>query len=362
MGLTTSVHTHATLCVQTTAPEVYFDNLGIDKGIIIAIVDAIRVTGMDSIADSVLKGLGINKFHFEQFMKIYQSNMREVSQMLLDEMKEAGIDRAVNLMLDMAPACEEEYVQLPWKQQVDFAGDLFEETDGKLIPFYGFDPRRKDAFKWVQYAVEKKNFKGLKFYPKLGYNPDFKSGDNTPEVNRELYLTYDYCHKNKIPIVTHTSGGGIRGNLSEKTADEYAMPQNWFNVFMSFPHIKVCFAHFGGNACFIETMKRIEKDGEAVIGKLRTSTDYIIFLMREFEGAYGDISFHEGYNTPAWQNAMRTLMELTFPPSQVLGGDDYPLIKIKYGLKDFYGTIRKELGEWIWKTIMIDNPRDFLGF
>ena len=50
-----SVHGHV-LCQKNTGPELFFGDLpGIDKGMIMAFVDACRVTGMPSIADAVAR-------------------------------------------------------------------------------------------------------------------------------------------------------------------------------------------------------------------------------------------------------------------------------------------------------------------
>jgi len=101
-----------------------------------------------------------------------------------------------------------------WKQQRDNTVACVMKHPWELFPFYHYEPRRwmknwKKPFSSLVYdktqSLSEKSpriFLGFKMYPSLGYNPLDEHCPNLKEY-------YTECAKQKIPIMTHCSPGGM---------------------------------------------------------------------------------------------------------------------------------------------------------
>jgi len=71
---------------------------------------------------------------------------------------------------------------------------------GQIIPFATLHPARDGAFGELRRAVETLGFRGLKLYPKLGFEP------TDPLL---MDRVYPYCLDHDLPVMAHCSRGGV---------------------------------------------------------------------------------------------------------------------------------------------------------
>lgn len=156
----------------------------------------------------------------------------------------------------------------PYESQLKELAKLRETYKDTFIPFCAADPRRPNVVKEFKRWHQEYKIKGLKIYPNLGYYPD----------NPVLMEIYEYCEKNKLPVMAHCSPGGIRKiGISAKEAREFANPANYKKVLEEFPKLHFCLAHFGG----AEEWERHLTGGTPREGKDATWLTIIIDMLRE---------------------------------------------------------------------------------
>ena len=155
-------------------------------------------------------------------------------------------------------------------------------TNGRVLPFVGYDPRRDiktngGALQDVKDAVEKHGHIGVKLYPPMGFaaygnkkstldcgwpKNDSDYGDKMDVRLGELYA---WALSRGVPILAHsnTSSGITRD--CEKNGGE----RDWGAAINAFNNLNVCAGHFGGlpksnNGLsprmngFIDLMKKVE--------------------------------------------------------------------------------------------------------
>lgn len=113
--------------------------------------------------------------------------------LLIRDMDEAGIDRAIVFVLDFGLfAGVDDAVSLTRRYE------LFHEAvlrhAGRLTLFGGIDPRRPDAVRFVERAARDWGIKGVKIWPPAGVFP------NEPAC----YRVYEKCVDLGLPVVVHT--------------------------------------------------------------------------------------------------------------------------------------------------------------
>jgi predicted TIM-barrel fold metal-dependent hydrolase len=119
--------------------------------------------------------------------------------------------------------------------QVDRISSLTKNSNGRLIPFYAYDPKKGIAA--LKTAINTKGYLGVKFYPASGYKP---FGDEYQNANIELY---EYCQEKRIPVFTHCNHSGM---MAFKGAGLNSDPRYWEQVLQQFPNLILCFGHAGG--------------------------------------------------------------------------------------------------------------------
>jgi len=116
--------------------------------------------------------------------------------------------------------------------------DLVESSNGRVVGFVPFDPRRGNGMEIIKYGLTHGNC-GVKVYPPLGYLP---FGNNQTEHIR-LEGLYKHCSDEKIPVLTHCTPVGFQ---SYKGAGVLCDPVNWTPVLKQFPDLILNFGHAGG--------------------------------------------------------------------------------------------------------------------
>ena len=93
----------------------------------------------------------------------------------LTEKDEPIVEKYLHLMMDVDHFFNSNEMELKYTSTYDFPSrqiDNFEKINIKyanLIGFVAFNPARENSLEIVKNAIEKRGFKGIKFYPPLGY-------------------------------------------------------------------------------------------------------------------------------------------------------------------------------------------------
>ncbi|RCX19264.1 amidohydrolase family protein [Anaerobacterium chartisolvens] len=197
-----------------------------------------------------------------------------------------------------------------------------------LFPFLAFDPRRPGIMSLVNnYTGKGKPFSGIKLYTRLGYHPD----------NKDMKPLYDYCQKNGVPIIVHTSNGGFPPWDDWKYGD-YVNPAQWKNVLKDYPDLIIDFAHFGVG-------------GEGW-------QDTIISLMKTYKNVYADISCYT--DTKSLLEAKSYWDNEEIVKERLMFGTDYVMTELNVELNKYFQNFLNIFGNKDMDTLMLTNPNKFL--
>lgn len=239
--------------------------------------------------------------------QVMQRSMNGSSALLLAEMEEAGIDKAIVFGVDWGLALGEPKIQIHDFNK--FVADAAKEYPDKFIPFFTIDPRRPNASQELEMALTTWEMKGLKLHPSTGYLPD----------SEECYELYKIADQYQVPIITHT--GYIIG-LKGRTA----RPEYFDGPTTDFPNIRLSFAHlnFGG-------------------------IDELIGMMFMKPNVYCDISAHGQIlimNSPSdLYRQLRFVMNHEGCSNRVMFGSDWPTTSNIMPLSKWVETIKNLQGE-----------------
>ena len=106
---------------------------------------------------------------------------------------------------------------------------MAERHPGRLIPFFGIDPRRPDAATMFDKALKEWGVRGLKLHPTVGFFPH----------DRVCYPLYDKCVEHGVPVILHT------GPMQSPLYGRYARPTEFDDVAADFPELTLIMAHSG---------------------------------------------------------------------------------------------------------------------
>lgn len=256
------------------------------------------------------------------------------------------------------------FIILPMDMALMAAGRVREEIDqqheelarlkrlpkyqDRIIPFAHIDPRREDSLERLTKAVEKEGFQGVKIYPPLGYRP------NHPRLMEEIY---PYMVEKKIPLMAHCSPGSVNNkDMSKEKAHAMADPDNYQQVMLAFPELKICLAHFGGIS---EWQRHINEPRQPDNPTWLTK---IVAMMEsgKYPNLYADISytiFNFQENVPL----LKLLLQKKGVLPQVLFGSDFFMVESeKYSEKRLSIDLRYALGEELFWQIANTNPLRYL--
>jgi predicted TIM-barrel fold metal-dependent hydrolase len=215
---------------------------------------------------------------------------------------------------------------IPYSQQMD---DIFNQVKRShpdtCLPFVHIDPRAcdtaTDLLNFVDDYIER-GCVGIKMYPSLGYYP----------YDPKLEQVYAYAASRHIPVLTHTSRGGIfyidenlpphfynassfnpqeprllaydpaspsnplkepkysypAAKNNDEFCDFFLDPENYVDALEKYPGLKICFAHFGSD---IEIDKKLGRTGAPA--RNDTWYDKVISLLTnpKYTDTYADISY-----------------------------------------------------------------------
>jgi hypothetical protein len=203
-----------------------------------------------------------------------------------------------------------------YTEQMEDLGELSKMYDEEIIVY--------------DYATDVFPVRGVKVYPSLcGLLPE--------QMVR--------AHNKDFPIITHCEYGSVRkSSLSRKDAAAYNDPAHWLPVLKLYPELKLCFAHFGGEA---EWKKHNEKKNSWV--------KTILSFVYHYENIYVDLSYAIIFPS-VLEGVKKLLADNPWIKNRILFGTDYPMCVIeKDGL---WRTLLAydELGIW---PEMADNYERF---
>lgn len=230
-----------------------------------------------------------------------------------------------------------------FRQQLSDTAAAVLAHPGRILPFVAVNPNRTLHFERMQHAIETLGFVGVKLYPSLGYKVD------SPEMRR----VYAYCDSSEIPVLLHCNRGGF---YRDAASIENCDPECWPSILDTFPGLRVCFGHFGGD----ENLITEEIDPASWTGR-------ICALMRQFPGrVFADISYHDkpmdgGVHE---ENYFANLANILSDPQlggQVLFGSDFFLVRQRLREENLWRFFESRFSKKHFKSICDSNPRRFLG-
>ena len=144
---------------------------------------------------------------------------------LLKEIDEAGIDRAVLLVIDFGVAYGDVELTI---EEIHLAHKKLIEQSGRLLAFSNVDPRRgREGLDLFEKAVREWGFSGMKLYPPCGYSPD----------DRSLFPYYEICRELHLPVLTHI------GPTTATLPFRYTQPHCVDDAAFHFPEVNFILGH-----------------------------------------------------------------------------------------------------------------------
>jgi predicted TIM-barrel fold metal-dependent hydrolase len=235
----------------------------------------------------------------------------------------------------------------------------------KIYPFICTDPRRPDLYDLFKRYIEEEDFTGIKLYPPMGYYP----------FDERLYPLYDYAQTHQIPVMTHCSSSGsvfsrntplpkerfhpktqtpLKYKNKRQFSDHYTHPDNYTCLLDDFPLLKICFAHFGGDA----QCKKYYKSNDP--SDIENNWLVKVFrLIKKYRNVYADISYAAAdFDLLALFNA------LLHDPSnkhKMLFGSDFYMSNLERNERWFSMNVRMHLGEESYLQIAHTNALKYLN-
>jgi predicted TIM-barrel fold metal-dependent hydrolase len=243
----------------------------------------------DSLITGFAKELGVSKDSVvkDVFSQLWASNASVYAEIMDD----AGIDKVVINHPDYGMSKTGEAKWTIEEVNEWYVKQVAEHPDNFLF-VAGIDPRRSNAFKLLDKAVNEWNASGIKIYPPCGFFPDDPNFDPFYKRCEELALTL-HSH---AALLTHP----IADN-------KYANPIYLDSIAAKFPDLKILIVHFGG-AMTTWSLKVLEL-------MLCRSNLYTEFSTQQ----YAAISMSE-----QWLKLLRTTFDTPSVGDKIMFGSDWP--------------------------------------
>ncbi|RYJ44255.1 amidohydrolase family protein [Flavobacterium beibuense] len=223
------------------------------------------------------------------------------------------------------------------EEQINNMAMLNQKYSNKIYGFVAFDPSRANCLNLVKDAIENKGFRGIKFYPPLGYRPF-----NDPKYRNHIDALFTYCQDNDIPIFAHCNMGGFEA-YPKKDSGHNSNPMFWYNALKQYPDLRLCLAHAGGGeGWFAEPLPNDEilpeHINDIVLGQdeqqdsWNSSYAKIVYkLCLEFKNVYCDTAYLDELSDPRSYSYMRLRLQKLFraQPSfskKIIYGSDWHML------------------------------------
>ena len=254
------------------------------------------------------------------FFKLDVSKLPASTDQLLEEMAEAGVERAVILGQDTHATRNPAFKNYTLRNEevsriADKSGDM-------LVPFAGIDPNAgNSALAELKRATKNLGMRGLKVH----------SSANSVYINdrRKMYPIYDFCQEAGIPVLIHTGTTGL-GDCEIR----YSKTELVDEVCQSFPDLKVIMAHFGW-----------------------PWPDVAIAIALRNPNAFIDVSGWKPKYIP--QSVLSYLNGIL--QDRFLFGTDYPMLRQKEWLDDFGTNLAPKLKPGVGNKLLSGNAKRLLS-
>ena len=254
------------------------------------------------------------------FFNLDVSKLPVSTDQLLDEMADAGVERAVILGQDTHATPNPAFKSYTLRN--DEVAKIAEKSGDKLIPFAGVDPNAgKKALAELKRAIEQLGMRGLKVH----------SSANSVYINdrKSMYPIYDFCQEADIPVLFHTGTTGL-GDCEIK----YSKTELVDEVCQGFPDLKVILAHFGW-----------------------PWPDVAIAIALRNPNVFVDVSGWKPKYIP--QNVLPYLNGIL--QDRFLFGTDYPMLRHREWLDDFNTSLAPSLKPGIGDKLLSGNAKRLLS-
>ena len=239
---------------------------------------------------------------------------------LLDEMEEAGVERAVILGQDAHATRNAAFRNYTLKN--DDLAAVANRSREKLVAFAGVDPNAgRAAVRELKRAAKELAMRGLKVH----------GSANSVYLNdrKLMFPIYDFCQEEGLPILFHTGTTGL-GDCEIRFSKTELLDE----VCSAFPDLKVVMAHFGW-----------------------PWPEVAVAIALRHPNAYIDVS--------GWKP--RYLPQSVFPylngilQDRFLFGTDYPMLRQKEWLDDFRASLAPRLKPGVSEKLLSSNAKRLLA-
>ena len=154
-------------------------------------------------------------------------NVDDTADAIVAEMDGAGVDVSALLMADYHRRLGDAIFSPEGENRIQVYAS--QRHQGRLIPFFGMDPRRPDAASLFEKGLKEWGIKGIKLHPTVGFYPH----------DRACYPLYEKCVEYGVPVISHT------GPMGSPLYSRFAMPIEFDEVAADFPDMTLIMAHSG---------------------------------------------------------------------------------------------------------------------
>lgn len=234
-----------------------------------------------------------------------------------------------------------------YEEQVNRVSVLAKGSNGKLIPFFAYNPKK--SLELLKVAIDyngndnHKGYKGVKFYPPSGYLPWYEDSNNPWQV-RNLEL-FQFCSDNDIPVFTHCNYGGMQAGGDYWKNNDVAY---WEKVLIKFPTLRLCFGHSGGDEGWLGEFdnKKLQQMGHDTFEK--TFSGQIYKLCTTYQNVYCEFGYLPEIMKVEERNKFRQqlvscIQNTTVLPfsKKIIYGTDWHMLMQEHGYQDYYNSFDK---------------------
>ena len=153
----------------------------------------------------------------------WEARERELASWLDEE----GVDVAVLVLAEYGLLLKDNVFSVEGENLIQ--AEIMRRHPGRLISFFGVDPRRPEAADMFERYLRNGDAKGLKIHPTVGFYP----------YDRSAYPLYELCVQYDVPVLFHC------GPMRSPFYSRYARPMAFDDVAADFPNLTMILGHAG---------------------------------------------------------------------------------------------------------------------
>ena len=272
--------------------------------------------------------------------------------------------------------------KMKFSKQIENMEAVIKKYKGRFIGFIPFNPNRDKSLQYIDEAFKRGYFKGVKFYPPLGYRP---SGDKNAKYSKRIDKLFEKYGDGSVPFFTHCTPSGFESipNWSGRNAN----PIYWEERLKKNPDLKVCLGHAGGDAGWFDDFKKNNlfplynqkfiKNGKKITECIKPYGEKVFELCTKYKNVYCEVGFLAHKNDSNKLNNFKERMEYLLSidsekkyafGSKIMYGSDWHIL-YNEGLEDNYDKAYEEVFsdsrykhlERVKSAFFSENAKRFLG-